>query len=103
LPHAETHAVILPHATAFNAQAVPDLLAPIAEIFGDEKPGLAIHGFAADIGAPMSLKDIGMQEADLDRVADLATQAPYWNPAPVSRDAVRALLQDAFDGRAPTS
>jgi maleylacetate reductase len=27
LPHAETHAVVLPHAVAFNARAVPDLLA----------------------------------------------------------------------------
>ncbi|MEF9602317.1 iron-containing alcohol dehydrogenase, partial [Paracoccus sp. PXZ] len=26
LPHAETHAVILPHAIAYNAQAVPELL-----------------------------------------------------------------------------
>jgi alcohol dehydrogenase class IV len=30
LPHAETHAVILPHAVAFNEAAVPDLLRPLA-------------------------------------------------------------------------
>ena len=30
LPHAETHAVMLPHTVGFNAAAVPELLAPLA-------------------------------------------------------------------------
>ena len=29
LPHAETHAVLLPHTVGFNAVAVPDLLRPV--------------------------------------------------------------------------
>ena len=52
------------------------------------------------MGAPLSLADIGMRMADLDRAADLAVANPYRNPRPVERGALRALLQDAFDGAA---
>jgi maleylacetate reductase len=52
LPHAETHAVVLPHAVAFNARAVPDLLAPVTQIFGGSNPGQALFDFAKSIGAP---------------------------------------------------
>lgn len=42
-----------------------------------------------------------MPEDGLDRCADLAVQNAYWNPRPVDRSAVRALLADAYDGSAP--
>lgn len=102
LPHAETHAVILPHAMAYNAAAVPDLLAPVAEIFGGE-PGAALYRFARDMGAPLALRDLGMKEADLDRAADIATRNPYWNPRPIARDSLRRLLQAAWAGDAPAA
>jgi maleylacetate reductase len=102
LPHAETHAVILPHAIAFNAVAVPDLLAPAAELFGGDA-GQGLWDFAQKAGAPMALRDLGLQEADLDRAADLATANPYWNPRPVTRDGVRRLLQAAWSGQRPAA
>ncbi|MEM7709689.1 MAG: maleylacetate reductase, partial [Pseudomonadota bacterium] len=49
LPHAETHSVVLPHATAFNADAV-----------GEGFAGLA--ALARDLGAPTALRDLGMPE-----------------------------------------
>ncbi len=101
LPHADTHAIVLPHALAFNAQAVPDQVQPICDIFGGDNAGLALHGFASRINAPLALKDLGLAEANLDRAADLATQNAYWNPRPVTRDAVRALLQAAWAGDPP--
>ena len=33
--------------------------------------------------------------------ADIATANPYWNPRPVERTAIRALLQNAYDGSPP--
>jgi len=101
LPHAETHAIILPHAIAHNAAAVPDLLAPVADVFGGTGPGEALYGFAARSGAPLALRDLGLTGADLDRAADIATQNAYWNPAPVDRAGIRDLLDAAWDGRAP--
>lgn len=38
LPHAETHAIILPHAIAYNEANASEALAPISEIFGGEAP-----------------------------------------------------------------
>jgi len=101
LPHAETHAVILPHAIAYNAEAVPDLLAPVSDLFGGGNPGLGLHRFAAQAGSPMALRDLGLKEADLDRAADLASANPYWNPRPVTRAGIRALLQAAWAGEEP--
>jgi maleylacetate reductase len=101
LPHAETHAIVLPHAIAFNARAVPGLLQPVCDIFGADNAGLALHGFAAAATAPMALKDLGLNEDDLDKAADQATENPYWNPQPVTRDGIRALLQAAWAGEKP--
>lgn len=101
LPHAETHAIVLPHAVAYNETAVPELLAPVGAAFGGGPAGAALHRFAADMGAPLALKDIGLAEADLDRAAEIATQNAYWNPASVDRDGIRRMLDAAYHGRAP--
>jgi maleylacetate reductase len=100
LPHAETHAVLLPHTTAFNAAAAGDLLRPIAETFGGS-PGAGLWRFAQALGAPMRLADLGLGPADLDRAAEIAVRAPYANPRPLTREGIRALLQQAFDGQCP--
>lgn len=101
LPHAETHAIILPHAIAYNARAARKELAPICEVLNGETPGDALYSFAQSLGAPLALRDLGVSEAELDLAADLATQKPYPNPQPVTRDDVRALLQVAWAGDAP--
>jgi maleylacetate reductase len=102
LPHAETHTVILPHAASFNATAAPRALARVAQALGVDHPGGGLFDLARRLGAPTSLKTIGMSESDLDRAAELATASPYWNPRPVDRDGIRALLDDAFHGRRPS-
>ena len=101
LPHAETHAIVLPHSAAYNAAAVPGLLAPVGEIFGSADPAAALWQFAKDHGAPMALRDLGLAEADLDRAADLAVQNPYWNPNEITRSGIRDLLARAWGGDAP--
>lgn len=100
-PHAETHAILLPHTTAFNAVAVSDLLAPLADAFGGP-PGAALWDFAGTVGAPRALRDLGLTEADLDRAAGIAVQNPYANPRPFTEADIRALLQAAWEGRRPT-
>ncbi|SEU40826.1 maleylacetate reductase [Burkholderia cepacia] len=103
LPHAPTHTVVLPHALAYNAAHAPDAMQRIARAIGTNDAARGLYALALDNGAPVSLKAIGMQEADLDRAADLAAANPYWNPRPIERDGLRALLQDAFDGNLPGS
>lgn len=100
LPHAETHAVILPHSAAYNALAAADALAPMAALFGGSIGG-GLYDFALTLGAPLALRDLGLKESQLDLAADLAVKNPYWNPRPVEREAIRALLQRAWEGARP--
>lgn len=101
LPHAETHAVLLPHTTAFNEPAVHGLLNPIKDAFGQSSAAAGLWHFAKSVDAPLRLADLGMTEADLDRAADIAARNPYANPRPITRAGIRQLLQHAFDGQCP--
>jgi maleylacetate reductase len=103
LPHAETHTLILPQAAAYNREAAPAAMARIARALGADDAPAALFDLARALGAEMRLAAFGLGEADLDRAADLATQDPYYNPREVTRAAVRALLQDAYDGRRPAA
>jgi maleylacetate reductase len=103
LPHAETHTVVLPYATAYNRPAAPQAIARVARALGAENAGVALHELAASMGAPTALAQIGMKESDLDRAAELAVQNPYYNPRPITRAGIRALLEDAYRGRPPAA
>lgn len=98
LPHADTHSVLLPHTIAFNAEAAGPLLDPVRDIFGGNDVGQALADFAGEVGAPRALRDLGMKEDDLDRAADLALEAFYWNPRLLVRDEVLGLLRSAWTG-----
>jgi maleylacetate reductase len=98
MPHAETHAILLPHTIAYNAGSEGlDLLDTLL----GAASGPALYAFAGRLGAPRALRDFGLKEADLDRAADLATQNPYWNPRPIERGPLLALLQRAWRGDPP--
>jgi maleylacetate reductase len=102
LPHSEVHTVILPHATAYNRAAAPEAMTRIAAALGASDAATGIWELERSLGAPLTLKEIGMKEEDLDRAARLATERPYFNPRPVQYSAIRALLNNAFHGRKPT-
>jgi alcohol dehydrogenase class IV len=101
LPHSDTHAVILPHSTAFNEATAAGLLRPAARAIRVEELGPGLYDLSLRLGAPMTLKQIGMLEASLDRAADLIVDKPYWNPRPADRRDIRQLLDDAYFGRRP--
>ena len=69
-------------------------------IFG-APPGAALYDFAASLGAPTALRDLGLKEADLDRAAAIAVSKPYPNPRPFDAAAIRALLGAAWAGDRP--
>jgi maleylacetate reductase len=100
-PHSETHAILLPYTTAFNESAVPDLLRPMAEAFGADSAASGLWDFAQSVGSPLSLKAIGVKEADLDRATAIAVKNAYANPRPIQPGSIRELLQAAWDGCRP--
>ena len=101
LPHAETHTVILPHAVAYNYAAAPEAMQRVERALNAQQAAQGIYDLMKSLGAPLALKDIGMPETELDRAAELATQQPYFNPRPIDRGGIRALLEAAFHGRPP--
>ncbi|TBU82052.1 maleylacetate reductase [Pseudomonas daroniae] len=104
LPHAQTHTVVLPHAIAYNAGAVPDAAARIIRALGGDhdSAGGALYDLAKSLGAPLTLRELGLTEADLDRATDIALSNPYWNPRPIEQKAIRELLQNAWEGNRPS-
>jgi maleylacetate reductase len=103
LPHAPTHTVVLPHVLAFNAPAAPGMAAAIGRALDTADPTTSLWTLAGDLGAPRSLRDLGMAEDDIERVADLATESPYANPRAVTRDDVVALVRAAWAGDRPAA
>jgi len=101
LPHAETHAVILPHATAYNAKGADVAMTRIARAIGAPLAASGLYDLSKSLGAPLTLKEIGMPESGLDQAADIAAANPYANPIAIDRPAIRQLLDDAFHGRRP--
>jgi len=105
LPHSETHTVLLPHATAYNAGGAPDAMERIARALGGKASGKSaaagLHELEASMGAPLSLKSLGMKSDGLDRATELALQASFYNPRPLTKEGIRTLLEDAYEGRAP--
>ncbi len=105
LPHAETHAIVLPHAVAYNAAAAPHAMRAAGHVLDDADVPRALHALLRDVasvaGTPTSLRALGLREADVERAATLAVARPYPNPRPVDADGVRALLLRALDGAPP--
>ncbi len=101
LPHAPTHAVMLPYAVAYNAAAAPDAMRRVARALGASDAATGLFALARSLGAPLSLAALGMRSDDIGHAADLAVANPYPNPAPITREGIRGLLDAAFHGRGP--
>lgn len=104
LPHAQTHAAMLPHTAHYNHAAAPAALERVARALGGREAaeaGALLFALNQSLGIPLALEAIGMPEQGLDEAADLACKNPYANPRPIEREAIRALLQRAWRGAAP--
>ena len=100
LPHAETHAVILPHALAFNAPAIPVAYATLMRLLAGE-PAAALFRLVAALGLPVSLTALGMPRDGIATVARLAVANAYDNPRRFDEALLTCLLSDAWAGTMP--
>jgi len=101
LPHAETHAIVLPHALRYNYDAAREAMARLERAIGGKPAFQAIYDLEAKLPLPMKLSAIGMKEADLERAARVAAEAPYPNPRKVEYAPVLRLLREAYEGTRP--
>jgi alcohol dehydrogenase len=83
LPHGVCNAILLPHVSRFNLIAKMDRFADIAVAMGENIEGLSIRAAAdvalesiqilsTDIGIPSGLKELGVNEKDLETMAQNA-------------------------------
>ncbi|KAK0457887.1 iron-containing alcohol dehydrogenase [Desarmillaria tabescens] len=102
MPHAETHTVILPHSMAYNAPYAQEAMEKVAKSLGVSNAAQGIFDLSKSLGAPSTLKELGMKEEDLGKAADIASKSPYPNPAPLERAKLFQLLKNAYEGVRPT-
>ncbi len=96
LPHADAHAIILPHVTRFNLAAAPEAKGQLAEALGSDDPAAAIGAMLKQFPIPQRLREIGFDAVKIDFVAgEIAGQA-IKSPRPVSGADVRQVLQSAY-------
>lgn len=99
LPHAQTHAIVLPYVTAFNVPFAPDAERRIADSFGAASAVAGLDALRDELDAPRALRDYGFDEASIPEAAGLiVAAAPASNPRPVTAAAIEVLLRAAWAG-----
>lgn len=102
LPHAQTHATVLPYALAFNAPVAPDADARIAAAFGTADALTGLQDLRKRLDAPKALADYGFTADDIaEAVAVTLPAIPASNPRPATTENLTQLLQAALTGEDP--
>ncbi|NYI46099.1 alcohol dehydrogenase class IV [Nocardioides aromaticivorans] len=80
-PHGVVNGVLLPHVIRYNARATPDRFVALAAAAGLDVAGMPgeeaadlladhVRRLADDVGVPRGLRELGVTEADVPRLAD---------------------------------
>jgi alcohol dehydrogenase len=109
VPHGLSNSLVLPHVLRFNAPAAAPLYAELAEIVAPGASGSIeartqalidrMVQIAERTGIETQLRQVGIAESDLDRLADdamLQTRLLTNNPREVLRDDARAIYAAAL-------
>jgi maleylacetate reductase len=101
VPHGYTSCVMLPHVLRFNLPVNPGRQALVSDAFGDKDRPAAdlVAGLIADLGLPSRLRDVGVKEEQLDRIAELSMHDRWIHTNPRKIDGppvVREILDAAW-------
>lgn len=102
LPHAETHAALLPQTTAMVAPRAPEAMAHAAHMLGTDDPAGALFALLQRLKLPTALSDLGMPEDGLDEAAHRVWEATHDDPLVPEEATLRHMLDDAYFGRTPS-
>jgi len=102
LPHAQTHAIVLPHVLGLNAPSCAEADVRVARAFGAATAVEGLQAFRERVHAPRALRDLGLAEGSIaDAAQAVAIVVPSGNPAPVTVDVLEDLLRAAWAGTEP--
>lgn len=96
LPHAETHAIILPHVMRFNLAAAPEAEVRLGEALDSAGPADAIAAMLQKFPIPQRLRDVGFDRGKIEFAANEIAAAKITSPRPASAEDVRVLLTAAY-------
>ena len=96
LPHAETHAIILPHVARFNLAAAPEARERLCDALGSDDPAATLQRMLQGFPLPQKLRDIGLQEQKISDAAQQIAALGIRDPRPVSAEQAQALLAAAY-------
>ena len=104
LPHAQTHATVLPYVLAFNEPAAPEAGQRIAAAFGSATGLAGLNALRVALDAPKSLNELGFKEADIAEAVSIALPLiPANNPRAVTSENLTELLRAAWAGEPAAS
>jgi len=96
LPHAQTHAIVLPHVARFNLAAAPDARARLADALGAADPAEALAQMVKGFPIPQRLRDVGFSEDKIDDAVTQVVALAITEPRAISADDAREILQAAL-------
>src|SRR5258706_8790218 len=110
IPHGIANGIILPRAIRFNAEATAPQLLPAAEAMNIPENGINskrviealahhIHELIGQMNLPQRLRDVGVSESDIPRLAQIAFQnrTVQNNPKPITDPMqLEQLFRDAW-------
>jgi maleylacetate reductase len=95
LPHAETHAIILPHVARFNLAAADEARARLADALGADDAADALARMVRGFPIPQRLRDVGFDAGKIDDAAAQVAALGIKQPRPVSAEEAKAILRAA--------
>jgi maleylacetate reductase len=101
LPHAETHAILLPQSTALVAPRAQAAMRDASRIFGTDDIPAAVFTLLQRLRLPVALSELDMPEVGLDEAARRIMEATHNDPLVPDEASVRRMLDDAYFGRRP--
>ena len=102
LPHARTHATLLPYTLGFNAPAATETVRTLHRVWGSDDPAAFIYDLQRTLGLATSLRALEIGSERIPAIVDEVLEAKYPNPRPIDRTALLGLLDDALHDRRPS-
>ena len=97
--HSQGHTIMQAYVLQYQWEYLPSTVKEdFIKVFESDYPPKALKSLASGMGAPLTLKEIGFKENDIEKAAKIMAERPYPNPAPLTPEGLTKLMRNAFEG-----